>query len=281
MDILDQLKEALSDLTPKLRQAARFALDNPGHIAMESMRSSAAASGVTAPTMVRLANQLGYDSYDAFRDRFRIHVTGGGFAGRATALRHAAKEGQPDGLIGSLGISARDNLEHTLSMIDSRAIERATTRMIEARTVYLLGSGSLNWLVGLLEATASLAVDNVRSSHLGYTSPVEAISTIGDQDVVVVISIAPYARQTIEAARLARQAGALIIGITDRPSSPLSSLCDEMFTAPTSSPHYYPSMTSLFFVAELLMASLVAKLPSTERLDMIEAARQKSGLYIG
>ena len=40
-------------------------------------------------------------------------------------------------------------------------------------------------------------------------------------------------------------------------------------------------MTSLFFVAELLMASLVAKLPSTERLDMIEAARQKSGLYIG
>ena len=86
MSILHKLRNTLPDLPKKLALAARYALDHPDQVALNSMRSIATEVGVTSTTMLRLARQLGYESYDDFRASFQSELVRGVFGTRADAL---------------------------------------------------------------------------------------------------------------------------------------------------------------------------------------------------
>ncbi len=79
-----QIEASFSEFPPKLRQAARYAIDNPKDIALQSMRAVAQRAGVQAGVMLRLARQLGFENYDAFRACYRIWMEQGDapFSGR-------------------------------------------------------------------------------------------------------------------------------------------------------------------------------------------------------
>ena len=68
---LETLFKMTPDLAPKLKSAAKVILDNPNLVATNSMRALAKKSGVTPPTMIRLANTLGFENYDSFKKVFQ------------------------------------------------------------------------------------------------------------------------------------------------------------------------------------------------------------------
>ena len=67
-DILAALTAEIDELSPQVRRAAVYLLDNPGEIAVTSMRGIADAAGVKPNTLVRLARAIGFAS------RFREHL---------------------------------------------------------------------------------------------------------------------------------------------------------------------------------------------------------------
>lgn len=73
------LADALLELPTKLAKAARYALDNPNRIALDSMRTVSASCGVTSPTMLRLARKVGYENYEEFRADFQHQLLERGF----------------------------------------------------------------------------------------------------------------------------------------------------------------------------------------------------------
>src|SRR5690554_1220412 len=83
------IEEQYQGLPPKLQRAARFAIDNPRAIALNSMRAVAAEAGLPASAMNRLARHLGFDGYDPLRAIYREWLSQGRgvFAERATALQ--------------------------------------------------------------------------------------------------------------------------------------------------------------------------------------------------
>ena len=98
-----RIEQLFPRLSPQLRQAARYVLDRPDDVALQSMRSVAASAGVQPATMVRLAKALDYPGFDAFREPFRERlrhpVTG--YASRARALQ-ARSRSVPDAPHGEL-----------------------------------------------------------------------------------------------------------------------------------------------------------------------------------
>ena len=69
--IISDLKEGLSALSRGLRTAAKYVVDHPSDFGLDPIRETARKAGVSTYTLVRLAERLGFGSYDEFREPFR------------------------------------------------------------------------------------------------------------------------------------------------------------------------------------------------------------------
>ena len=111
MDVIQRLRQEIPALPKKLAMAARYAVDQPERIALNSMRSSAKSVGVTSTTMLRLARQLGYDSYEDFRASFQTQLVSTGFGFRASALHDRGHDPEAGSLPEQFLGSSQKNLQ--------------------------------------------------------------------------------------------------------------------------------------------------------------------------
>ncbi|MCZ4351795.1 MurR/RpiR family transcriptional regulator [Roseovarius aestuarii] len=282
MDIDEKLTQALPDLPRKLAIAARYALDNPERIALDSMRATAQACGVAAPTMQRLARHLGHDGYDEFRQDFQTLVMGGGFGARVEALRSNFQNASLTKLTQRMAEAAQNNIADAAARLDTQQIEAFVRAVRRGGRTYVVGAGSMHWAAGMIEATGRLTLPDIVSLPAGTVTASERISTIRDCDTLLALAIAPYCVQTVNAMQYARAAGAAVYAITDRPSSPLAPHADGVFLTPAASPHYYPSTIAVQLVAEILLAACAAASggATRQRLRQLDEIRRASGAYL-
>lgn len=279
-NLISTMSEALPSLPRKLALAARYAIDNPERIAFDSMRSVATTLGVASPTMLRLARTFGFESYEAFRAEFQISLARPGFADRAAGLQSAFKKGETPALSRGIAEAASRNIERALFDLDAAAVDHFANTLRKAPRSYIIGSGSMQWIAGLMQSTGVIALSGLRRDDLAGATSVEALASITDQDAVLALGIAPYARRTVEAATYARDCGAETFCITDRRSSPLAQVCKTSFLAQTESPHYYPSTVAVVLVAEILLSAALASDASLDRIAAFDRARHATGAYI-
>ncbi len=281
-EILERLAQVLPSLPGKLSQAARFALDNPDRIALVSMRQAALECGVTSPTMLRLSRQVGFHSYNDFRSAFQDALLKDGFGARAGALRETgAGQGQAS-LVGQIADAAVGNLERSLGALDQEALARMVEIIMDEGTTYVVAASSAHWVAVLLQSTARMALPGLRVPRADTGFLLESLGAVGPGDSVLAISIAPYARSTVEALRFARERGAACLVITDRRSSPLLEFADCWLLAGAESPHYYPSWVAVVALTEVLLATIVSRSDKAvlERISEMERLRQQSGEYL-
>ena len=264
--------EAFDALPPQLQTAARYMLDRPNDVALLSMREQARHAGVPPATMTRLAKRLGLDGYDQVRELYAGAVRAGtlGFAGKAGAQVEAQK------LRGERALAA--DMAQTLSrqiarLAEPAALERladAAGRLHKARRVHCLGLRSCHAAAWHFHYMLSLLGDKtVMLDDAGGTG-LDAIRGAGRDDVLLVASVEPYARATIEGARYAASAGRAGRG-ADRfrrsrrsPRSPSATIL-----VATESPSFFHTMTPLLAVAEIL-AALVAGRGGQKALEALE-----------
>lgn len=268
--LADEIVGAFDDLTAQLQQAARYVLDRPNDVALLSMREQARQAGVQPATMTRLAKRLGHGGYDEIRALYARAMRGGtGFAGKAGAQVErqklhgdravaadmlAALQAQAAGMAGTTGLEA---------------LTEAARRIAAARMVYCLGLRSsyavawhLNYILSMI-GCSSLLLDGA-----GGTGA-DRIGRAGTEDLLVVTSVRPYARQTVELTRHAAGRGVPVVTITDSPVAPLAQVADLALVVPTDSPSFFHAMTPAFMVAEILGA-LVAGRAGGAALDALQ-----------
>ena len=163
---------------------------------------------------------MGFDGFQAFKLHLAQHI---GSSGSFSQFQVSPKDSIADvnkkvfdTTIGSL-ISVRDE-------IDPRALEKAIEALITARRVEFYGFG----------ASGSVAIDaqhkffRLQVSAAAYTDPhiqhMSAIS-LNEDDVVVAISQSGRTKALIQSARLAKEAGATVIGLVPEKTA-LADLCD-------------------------------------------------------
>ncbi len=280
-DISERLTKALPTLPKKLGIAARYALDCPERIALDSMRTVATSCNVASPTMLRLARIVGYNSYEDFRAEFQQNFVAQGFGTRADALKSAATLGEGDQLIDRIAQAATRNTAHAIQLLDASVVEEFAQSVKKSRRTYILGSGSsMHWMAAMMASVGEMALTGIRSNLLGLPTSLETIASIDSNDTLLVMSVSPYSRNSIEAAAFAKARKAKVFALTDKRSSPLLEHADRVFFAPTESPHYYPSVVSTVLMVEILLSAAVAASDTLDRIKQIELVQNKSGAYL-
>ena len=282
MDILERLRCELPSLPKKLALAARHALDAPDRIALNSMRATASEVGVTSTTMLRLARQLGFDSYEDFRASFQQQLVTTGFGARASALHRQRSDEIEDTLVGRIEAACHQNVSQALNRASLADLSHVAGLMRAAPAIYLVGSGSLFWLANIMKTTGSMVLPSLRLVGTEHVVAAEGMGELRPEDIVICFGISPCAVRTIDAMKFAVQRSAATVALTDRPSSPLAQHASYSFFAPTQSPHYYPSITAMTQLVEALLATIVAEGDNEglTRVKAFENQRRASASYL-
>ncbi len=132
------------------------------------------------------------------------------------------------------------------------------------RQLHLVGCGDMYFAAAQVEALATLLwglpVRAWRSMDLRWLS-----RRLTADDLVVCASVSGRTPRTLEAAQLARQAGARVLAITDNPGSPLEAALEETLLLDTTPPELlgdkdYPGYRHIIAQTQTFMAVLVAEL---------------------
>ncbi len=282
-DTQARLAGALPGLTPELRKAAVWVLDNPGAISISSVRQIADAAGVKPNTLVRMARAVGFDGFDDLRRPFRDEVRTGrdSFPDRARWLQELGRGGTLDGLYARMAEAAIANIEELYSCNSTEAMQAAADAIVAARRTYVLGVGVANPLARNFAYLAGMALDTVTAIPNAGSLPADDLARAGPDDLLIAITFKPYRREVVEAVETARAQGVPVIAISDSLAAPILTEAAHRFIVPTETPQAFTSTVALSAFLETLMAFVTAG-AGDEALGNIEAFHQRRhrlGLY--
>jgi DNA-binding MurR/RpiR family transcriptional regulator len=270
-DTVRLLVDSFSRLTPELQKAAKFMLENPEEVGLNSMRKVAERADVKPATVSRLSKKLGFGGYDALREPFRqrLRKNEPKFASR---VRDVQRRGNDDeqGLYDDLRAQEIENVELTLSEENYETLIAAVETLDHSRHVYVLGLRGSHAPAFLFHYAYQLFQDNsyLVDTHAGIFA--DQLRGIDEQDCLLVVSFPPYTQLTIDAVEYAAEAGARIVAVTDSVVSPAAHAAGHTIITRNQSASFYHSYTGALAAIQALITLLVARKGG----DAIEIARE-------
>lgn len=263
MDPASRITDAFDRLPPQLQAAARFVLDHPDDVALLSMREQARRAGVPPVTMTRLARQLGFGDYQEFRD---LHASvlrrmpGQRFSDRAGSLQQSQKLKGDAALAAQIGWTMAEHVASGHDDAGIAALTAAATLMEKARRIYFLGSRSCHAVAFHAHYVYSLFCDNGLLLDGAGDTGADALRHANAEDVLLAISVTPYATATVErTAFAAHDRRMAIVALTDSQLAPIARNAAACIFVPTGTPSFFHAMTPAFAAAETLIALIAAR----------------------
>jgi DNA-binding MurR/RpiR family transcriptional regulator len=257
----EQIIKAFDAMSVQLQTGARYVLDRPRDVALLSMREQARRAGVQPATMTRLAKRLGMDGYDEMRELYAAAVRDGdlGFAGKAGAQVVSQKLRGDKALAADMLRSMARQIERLATPDSLDRIAAAARTLASARRIYCLGLRSSHCVAWHLHYVLSLVGE--KSVHIDGVAATgaDAMAKATSRDVLLVASVLPYTRLTVELAEYAVEQGVQVVAITDSEVAPLAQIAQHVVVVPTESPSFFHAMSPAFAVAEVLGAVIAGR----------------------
>jgi len=269
-DLANRIARIYPSLSDGHRKAADFVLQSPLDTATMTIEGLAGKSGTSTATVTRFVRALGYGSYGDFRASLStaLKVALGPVEGLADARAAAGS------VFSTMRIALKSeaaNLDEAIAMLDEATVDRAVAMLLKARRIFIVGSGASHHVAAFLEDGLALYLEAdvvFAASRGGPERAVRHMLAAGPEDLVIAISMPRYSRATLELANFARKRGAVLLALTDAPSSPLVALADMTLFAPARSSFLPNSPTAAFAVADALITTL-----ARERPEAVEALK--------
>jgi len=269
--ISSQIRENFSKLPGQMQVAARFLLNNPQEVALLSMREQSRRAGVPAATMTRLAKQLGFAGFEELRSIFvgAVRSSIEPFSSRAEHLVQQRKHADDD-IVPQMVARLSGNVGQLMDPAQHEALKAAAAILMKARTVFSAGQRTaysaayhFAYLYGYF-STKTILLDG--PGGIGA----DPLTHCSSEDALLVVSLEPAAKRSVEIAHFARQRGAKVISITNSPLSPVGRISDTAIIINHESPAFFDAMTSAFAAVETLIALVAgaegSKVPGAVRV---------------
>ena len=252
----DQLRAALSGLTPAERKLATHLLSHYPVAALGSITQLARAAMVSTPTVVRLVQKMGYKGYPDFQNSLRGEVEAM-LATPLTKHNHAAGR-VPDGhILNRFAEAMVANMQATLNQIDHASFDAAATLLADPkRRVFVVGGRITHAIADYFASLMKVVRPEVTLLSDNSATWPPALLDMAPGDVLLVFDIRRYENVVLQVAEMAREQGAEIILITDRWVSPAASFASHSFACHIEAPSAWDSTVSLMVLVETLLSAV-------------------------
>lgn len=212
-------------LSKRLQQIARYVLDEPNAVALETLAVIGERAGAQPSAIVRFAKAIGFESASQMQKVMRDGLIAGstvlGYSERVRQFSENARDsaGPADVLAEFVegNVLAMNNLRELVDGADLRA---AVDLIAQADTVYVVGfRRSLPVSSYLAYSLQQLNKRTVFVDGVGGLTKLQ-IQSIREGDLLIDVSFHPYADETIQAVQTAISHDAKVLSISDSLVSP-------------------------------------------------------------
>ncbi|MTH47859.1 MurR/RpiR family transcriptional regulator [Intestinirhabdus alba] len=259
----DEIRRRYDTLSKRLKQVARYILDNSNSVAFDTVASIARQADVPPSTLIRFANAFGFSGFNEMKQMFRQHLmeetanyTERARLFRQTAGNEAPPPETPTEILNMFTLVNSQALQQLAIQTPGDDLERAVALLAAAENIYVIGlrrsfsvASYLTYALRHLDRKA-LLIDGLGGMFT------EQLSLVGPKDVVVAISFSPYAREVVELVELGAQRKARQIAITDSRVSPLAAFSDVCFVLREAQVDGFRSQVASLCLAQTLAVSL-------------------------
>jgi DNA-binding MurR/RpiR family transcriptional regulator len=211
--------------------------------------------GVSESTVVRFANELGYDGYPKLQKVLQELIKS-----KLTAVQRLEVSSNRIGdenILKSVLNSDMEKIKITMEEIDHNSFNNSVERILNAKKIYILGVRSSAPLASFLGFYFNLIFDNVRLVHTTSVSEIfEQIINASSGDVVIGISFPRYSKRTIKAMQFAKDQGASVVAITDSYESPVAQYADSSLIARSDMASFADSLVAPLSVINALIVAV-------------------------
>ncbi|MGI9318773.1 MAG: MurR/RpiR family transcriptional regulator [bacterium] len=281
--VIQRLLEQFDQLPTQLQIAARYIIDHPREVGVQTMRSLAGEAGVHPNTFVRLARNLGFSGYDALRERFRDFVRGGVGSSqeRARWLQSMARTGGVPAVSGQMAEAVLKNIEQLFKDQQLHDTQKAANWMINAPKVYVAGVGSSYALAYNFWYVARMMFPHFVMIPRHGSLPMDDLLHIDKHDVLFAMTFQPYRVDILDIVKFANSRKARTIGLSDSPASPVCRYARLGLHVQTHTPHFFHSNAAPTAMLETICALMVAEGGESvvSQIEKFNELRWQSGIY--
>jgi DNA-binding MurR/RpiR family transcriptional regulator len=246
-------------LSRQLQRIARFALERPQDVALDTVAAAASKAEVQPSAMVRFAQALGYGGYTDMQRIFRDRLVERSSSYReriATLRRSAPARSRPKAVLHDFVSDSIANLSHLEEHVAPERLEHAVRLLAGASRIHLLAQrrafpvacylgyalAQLELPVTLLDGVGGMLREQARAMRGG--------------DVLVAVSFRNYSPEVIELAADAFRRGVPVLVITDSAVSPLARSATVAFDLGDPSDRPFRSLVEPLCLAQALVVSV-------------------------
>lgn len=281
MLVRDLLEDHKSDFTAAERRVVPLLKNAAQVIELHSITKLAEASGVSTPTIIRLARKLGFDGYPNLHSAIRSE-----FAERIkqplAKLEAQPPKAQGDHIINQFANSVVENVNQTINQIDYAQFDRAAEVLSDPdRSIALIG-GRITWPVANYFANQlHLIRPNVTLVTPSQNLWPQFVMDMDQGSVLIVFDIRRYEKKIARLTQLAQSRQSTVILLTDQWGSPVENDADICFRATVEAPSSWDSVLALNFLVEALVAQIqrIAPKQTANRIAQMERFITESGMF--
>lgn len=229
MDVIEFIKQNYSSFTEREKEIADYLIQAKESIIEMSARDIAVKTNTSAPTVVRFAKKLGFNSLNEMKLKISINLEKND---EPKNFEYLDSSLETKSIVYGIKNSIHSVIDKTIDLIDEKELDKAIKLLVEAKNIYVFSIGG-SGLVGL-DLYYKLSRINKRcivhsDSHLQITSSV----LVEKDDVVVAISYSGETKEILKCVENAKSSGAAIISITKASvNNKLESLSDITLKVP-------------------------------------------------
>jgi DNA-binding MurR/RpiR family transcriptional regulator len=279
-EVREAIAAALGRLPGAERRVAEVVLRDPEAVAFGTVAAVAARAGTSGPSVVRLADRLGYAGFVGLQQavqrdlRRRLRP--------AVERIRTAAAARGDLVDHALHVEL-SNVRLSLEPLDRGAFETAVGRLADpAHRVTILPSEQARGIGEIFGGELGLVRDGVRIAGGSEFRVVTQLARLGKTDTVVILDLQRHERWVVEASKRIAAAGAARIVLVDSELSPLAEGALAVLPVAAAGVGPFDSQIGLLAVANALLAGVALRLRRavTRRIDTLEAVWTSSGALV-
>ncbi|MCI3274949.1 MurR/RpiR family transcriptional regulator [Streptomyces cylindrosporus] len=221
----------------------------PQFASYSSAREVAERAGVNVSTVVRTAQQLGFDGWPQLREELRARFLTSVSSGDLTPGPAADPAAQ----------TLRQDAHNINALAAPETLDaiRATARAVKAaRRTLVISSGSGAGPAHILSYLGTIAGHDIQLALGSPTTQAVQVARLEEGDCLIAVNVWRLTRTLRALTRLAHQRGATVIVLTDLRSSPLAEDADHLIVTPVEGIHGGPSLTAMVATVQAVLSEL-------------------------
>lgn len=270
-DISERIRSVYSTLSKGQKKIANAILNDYDKVAYLTAARLGDMVGVSESTVVRFADELGFEGYSQFQlavqELVRTKLTPNQ---RIEVTKQRIGRGD---IIDNVMESDISKIKYTLERLDRKVFSEAVDAILSAKTIYITGARSSEPLARILSYNLSLIFDNVKFVVPTSSAEVfEQMYSISSDDTIIAFSFPRYSTKMVNSVKYAGQKGANVVVFTDSTISPLAEYADYLLTAQSDMASYMDSLVAPLSIINAIIIEITRRREKeiTARFDALE-----------